>query len=63
MSQAEPVKRVVDRRESGADTEAPLQHGLEFGERSVRGRRDEPAQVALMRLEHAATITRHSGPA
>jgi len=56
MPQAHPTERVVDRREPGADAEPALQLRLEFGERDVRARFDQQAQVALMRLEERAAM-------
>jgi hypothetical protein len=51
MPQPEPAERVVDRREAGDHAETALQLRLEFGQRDVRRRLDQPAQARSMRLE------------
>jgi hypothetical protein len=56
MPEAEPAERVVDRREPGDDAKAALQLRLQLGERDVRGRLDEPAQLGLVRLEQRAPM-------
>jgi hypothetical protein len=56
MPQADPAERVVDRREAGADADALVQRGLELGERAVRARRDQPAQIALMRPQQRTAM-------
>ena len=51
MPQAEPAERVVDRREPGPHPTAPLQLGLELGQREVGRRRDQLAQVGFVGRE------------
>jgi hypothetical protein len=66
MPQADPAERVVDRREPGLHAAAPLQLGLEFGQRDVRCRRDQAAQIGLVRREERspmAAIARRRGAA
>ena len=57
MPQADPAERVVDRREPRHDAAAALQLRLQFGERDVGGRVDQPSQVGLIRREHGAPMT------
>jgi hypothetical protein len=52
MPQADPAERVVDRREPGPHATAPLQLTLEFGQRDVGRRLDQPLEVGLVGLEH-----------
>jgi hypothetical protein len=56
MPEADPAERVVDRRERAHEAEAALQLRLELGQRDVRRRLDQPAQVGFMRLEKRAAI-------
>jgi hypothetical protein len=56
MPEADPAERVVDRREPGPHPAAPLQLGLELGQREIGGRLDQPAQVALVGLEHRPPV-------
>jgi hypothetical protein len=56
VPQPEPAKRVVQGREPGGDPDAALQLGLEFGQRDVRRRLDQPAQVGFVRLEDGTAI-------
>jgi hypothetical protein len=51
MPQPDPAERVVDRREPGDDAQAALQRRLQLGQRDVRARLDEAAQIALMRRQ------------
>ena len=46
MPQADPAECVMDRRETGLHSTAPLQLGPELGQREVGHRLDQPAQVA-----------------
>jgi hypothetical protein len=66
MPQADPAERVVDRREPGDDTGPALELRLQLGERDVRARLDQSAQIALMRREQrspmAAKARRRSTP-
>ena len=66
MPQAEPAERVVDRREPGSHPTAPLQLGLELGQREVGRRRDQLAQVGFVGREQrpaVAAIPRGCGAA
>ena len=56
MPQTDPAERVVDRREPRDDAAAALQLRLQFGERDVGGRVDQPSEVGLIRREHGATM-------
>jgi hypothetical protein len=51
MPEADPAERVVERRERGDDAQAALERRLQLGKRDVRGRLDQPAQVAFMWFE------------
>jgi hypothetical protein len=53
MPEADPAERVVDRREPGPHPQAALKLRLQFGERDVWRRLDQPAQIALMRPTRA----------
>jgi len=57
MPQADPAECVGDRREPGPHPAAPLQLGLELGQRDVGRRLNQPAQVGVVRLEHAPPVT------
>jgi len=46
----------VDRREPGLNPAAPLQLGLELGQREVGRRLDQLAQVGLVGLEHGPPV-------
>ena len=46
----------MDRREPGPHPAASLQLRLELGQREVGGRLDQPAQLALVRLEHGPPV-------
>jgi hypothetical protein len=54
MPDADPAERVVDRREPGDEAKAALKRRL--GERDVRGRLNQPAQLALVRREQRAPM-------
>jgi hypothetical protein len=56
MPQADPAERVVDRRQPGPHPAAPLQLDLELGQRQLRRRLDQPAQVRFVALEHAPPV-------
>src|ERR671919_3137174 len=56
VPEADPAERVVEGRERGHDAQAALQLGLEFGQRDVRRRLDQPAQVRFMRLQEWAAM-------
>jgi hypothetical protein len=60
MPQADPAQRVVDRREAGDHAAAALQLALEFGEREVWRRFDQPAQVGFVGPEHAPPVPRRA---
>ena len=49
MPQAAPAERVVDRRGPGDDAAAARELRLELGQREVGGRRDQAAQIGLIR--------------
>jgi hypothetical protein len=53
-----PIRRTafVDRREPGQHPAAPLELVLEFGEREVGRRLDQPAQVGRVRLKHGPPV-------
>jgi hypothetical protein len=51
MPQPDPAERVVDGRKAGDDAEPPLQLRLELGQREVRRRLHQPAQIGLVRRQ------------
>ena len=56
MPEADPAERVVDRREPGPHPAAPLQLGLELGQREIGRRLDQAAQVGFVGLEHGPPV-------
>ena len=52
--EADPAKPVVARRERGDDPAAALERRLQLGERDVRGRFDQLAQLGFLRFEARA---------
>ena len=56
MPQADPAECVMDRRETGLHSTAPLQLGPELGQREVGHRLDQPAQVGFVRFQHRPPV-------
>jgi hypothetical protein len=56
MPQPEPAEHVVDRRKPGGEAETALELGLEFGQREIRRRRDQPSELGFMRRKQRAAM-------